>query len=173
MNSTHIRLRLQQVDAVNINGIAIAVNRDGQRQCHRGLSGGYRYDKRHERLAGDGVLAGAKAGEGEEREVDGIQHEFDAHEHANGVALAQGDEEADAKEDRPDDEKVIDSPAHASASSASSCGVRASIIAPTRAAVSSTEATSNGRTQVVSNASPRSAAESPGPPPVASGHAVS
>src|SRR3970282_3044660 len=69
MNSTHIGLRLQQVDPVDIDRGAVSVHRNRQGEGHGGLCRSNRDDEGNERMASDGTPAFAEARECEQREV--------------------------------------------------------------------------------------------------------
>src|SRR6185369_3427285 len=100
--------------------------------------------KHDEGLTGDWPVAHSETRKRDQRQVHRVQHQLDTHQHADRVAFAQRDAKAQRKKDCADREEVLDADAHASASSASSWGVRASMIEPTSAAVRSTDAISKG-----------------------------
>jgi hypothetical protein len=80
----------------------VAVNRDHQREADRGLGRGDR-DGKNTNITpvSSGIRVGAVAPEGDEIEVRGIQHQFDAEQDEDGVACAtRRADQADAEQGR-------------------------------------------------------------------------
>src|SRR5207247_1055483 len=83
---------LEQVDVVDAGRRALAEDDHQDAEADDHLGGGHHHDEEGEDLA---VEVAGGAGEGEEREVDGVEHQLDAHEHHDGVAAHQHPDHAD------------------------------------------------------------------------------
>src|SRR5439155_4813234 len=97
--------------------------------------------------------------EGDEVHVGGVEDQLDAHQDADGVAARDHGHHPQGEQGGADDEEVRQPYArHSSTASESSLiSLRAMITAPTSAASSTTEATSNGNRKSVRKAVPSAA----------------
>src|SRR3954471_14126982 len=77
---------LEQVGVVDRGGPSGPVDRHDDREADDDLRGG---DDHHEERDDLAVDAPVRAGEGDQRQVDRVEHQFDAHEHDDGVAPHQ------------------------------------------------------------------------------------
>ncbi len=91
------RLPLHQVDVFGRHGRAASVDGDDQSQADGRFRGGDGEDDDGERLAGDQRRRHV-APEGHQVDVDGVQHQLDAHQNGDGVAAAEHAIQADAEE---------------------------------------------------------------------------
>src|SRR3982750_2006648 len=102
-------LPLEQINLVNEDRLAVAVERDDEAEADGRLGGGDDDDEDREDLAGDGVQAPLLlqvAREGDEVEVRRVQDQLDRHEDDDDVAARQHAGHADGEEQRPDDEEL-------------------------------------------------------------------
>ena len=68
------------------------------------LGGG---DHHHEEREDDAVEVAPHVGEGDQRQVDRVEHQLDAHEHHDGVAAHQEADRADAEQQRGQHQVVV------------------------------------------------------------------
>src|SRR5437868_2077761 len=77
-------LKSQHARIVNVERLAVAEDGDDDAKPDCGLGGGDRHHDEDEELARHVAVV---AGEGDESQVNGVEHQLDAHEHGDGVAL--------------------------------------------------------------------------------------
>src|SRR5450759_2651583 len=139
-----------RVVLVNERRLLVPEYRNDDRQAHRGLGRGDGYDQQrnHRRVR---LERGHEGAEGEDGQVDGVEHQLDRHQHADRIAAGEEAEGSDGEEQARKDQVGVERIAHRR----SSLGLpgswllgsrRARYTAPTTAAVSRTLTTSNGRT---------------------------
>src|SRR5215207_2973751 len=87
---------LEQVDVVDRDRRALAEDGDKDAEADHDLGGGHHHHEEGQHLAVQGAVG---LGEGDERQVDRVQHQLDAHEHHDGVAPDQHSGHADAEQD--------------------------------------------------------------------------
>src|SRR5579884_132619 len=156
-SSTCARSALQEIDVVGRRALAAAEDRNDDRQSDRDLRGCDDQREEDEDLSADVV---EHPREGHERQVGGVQHQLDAHEHHEDVAAQQQTDRADGEEQRGEHEVVVARHGHrAGTSSVSSAGAsigggrwllrRASATPPTTAMTSSTAVSSKGQRKSV------------------------
>src|SRR5579875_2667480 len=92
-------LALQRVQLVNVHVVARAEDRDDDRQPHHHLCCGHRQHQKDEHPALNRV---EEVGEGDEREVDGVEHQLDGHKHDQWIAPDDDACRADGEEDGAD-----------------------------------------------------------------------
>src|SRR5438552_5270816 len=125
---------LQLVDLVEVGTVDVAVDEKDDRQPDTDLGGRDGDDEEREHLARHG------AGERRERDqvdVHRVQHELDAHEHEHRVTAGDDAIGAGAEQERAEDQELLEGHRQS---------LRAMTTAPTSAARSSIETTSNGTT---------------------------
>src|SRR5690348_9502639 len=95
---------LQQVHVVHLDRVAPAVERDDQGEAHGDFRGGVSHHQE-----GDGVAAhgAAVAGQGDEVQVGGVEHELDAHEDHQRVAADEHARDADGEQQEGDEEDRV------------------------------------------------------------------
>src|SRR5260370_26455502 len=103
-----------QVDLVNVECLARAEEGDDDGEADGGLGCGYDHHEEDEDLALDLV---PQMGEGDEGQVDGVEHQLDRHEDGDDVALDEERCDADGEEDGGEDQVVSDGYHRASGSS--------------------------------------------------------
>ena len=81
---------------VNINDVLGAIDGHDQRQAYGHFGGGDGHYKDHEGLSVDQLVI---VGEGDENQVCGVEHQFQAHEDHNGILAQQKADDADDEED--------------------------------------------------------------------------
>ena len=133
------RSMLHGADLTDVERPTAAKNGDQNRQADGSFGGG---DHDHEKCRGmaDHVLLLAR--EGEERQVGGVQHQLDAHEHHQGIAANQNAKHPHAEQDRRENQVMV------GGYHERFFQIRdlATTTAPTIATSSKRETTSNGRT---------------------------
>src|SRR5215207_230714 len=87
---------LEQVDVVDRDRRALAEDGDEDAEADHDLGGGDHHDEEGQHLA---VERAVGLGEGDERQVDRVQHQLDAHEDHDGVAPDQHPGHADGEQD--------------------------------------------------------------------------
>src|SRR5215210_5360352 len=100
-------LVLQQVDVLDLDGVAQAVDRDHDRQPDGRLGGGDGHDEDREHLAGQLLRGVDVAGERDHHDVDRVQHQLDREQDADGIAPRERAVHPDAKEDDRQHEEVL------------------------------------------------------------------
>src|SRR5439155_3008895 len=128
------RSALHEVDLVAVDRGAVAVDEQHDRQAHADLGGGHRDREEGEDLSGDRRLPAVVGAEGDKVDVHGVEDQLDRHEDEHAVLAGEHAVDADREQDRAEEEKLTQK--HQSR--------LAITMAPTRAASSSTETTSNG-----------------------------
>src|SRR4051812_31512823 len=101
---------LHDVDVLNRDGSAIAVEHDEDRQSDRGFGGRDRQHDQGEDLAGDVAQMGR---EGDEVDVDGEQDQLDRHQDDDHVLAVEKDAENAEREQHGGDGQVVVQPDHA------------------------------------------------------------
>src|SRR5581483_10635145 len=86
----------EQADVVGGGALAPPEDRHDQRQADHDLGRRHHQGEEHEDLPADVV---EHTGEGDEGQVHGVEHQFDAHEHDQGVAPDEQADGADAEDD--------------------------------------------------------------------------
>src|SRR3989440_8438535 len=157
-------LLAEQVGFLHVDGAEGLVDgeHDGERDGRLGRSQHDHEDREH--LPGDLSRALHVMIEGDEDHVGGVEDQLDAHEDPHRVAPGDHRHHAEREQHRADDQEMGQADARHS-STVSECSLislRAMITAPTSAASSTTEATSNGsrksaRRKTYSPATPRKA----------------
>src|SRR3954451_18091904 len=99
----HSRSVLEQVGVVDRGGPAGPVDRHDDREADHDLSGG---DDHHEEGDDLAVDRAGRAGEGDQGQVDRVEHQLDAHEDDDRVAPHQHADGADGEQDRREHEVV-------------------------------------------------------------------
>src|SRR5690606_239176 len=99
-SAIYCHLPFQQVDLVDVDLCLPAGDHQDDRKAHGGFRGGHRHDEHSEDLP-QGLVRG-EAGEGDQVDVDAVQHQLDAHQHPDSVGLGQRAVDAQAEHDRPD-----------------------------------------------------------------------
>src|SRR5207244_6846704 len=162
---------LQQVDLIDIDGLSVPVDQDDDRQADPDLCRRDGDHEQREHLPGELVEVRR---EGDQVDVHRVQHQLDRHQHEDRVAPGQDSIHARGEEHRSEDQEERETdrggqdgghhrrtpsrgvtvgsrrPSSGTRRSGGSPGpssFRAMTTAPTRAASSRTETTSNGRTK--------------------------
>ena len=104
-NEKRERLVLQEVDLVDVEGLACAEKGNDDGEADGGFGSRYNHDEEDKDLAG---YLMPHVRERDEGEVHGVQHELDRHEDRDNVALDEEGGDANAKQDRGEDEVVGD-----------------------------------------------------------------
>ncbi len=92
MNSE--RLVLQNTRIIHIDRLAVAEKCDDDAEADGGFGGGYAHDHKNKKLAGH---VGVITRKGDECQVDGVEHQLDAHKHPDRVALKNYTDSADGE----------------------------------------------------------------------------
>src|SRR2546430_3487975 len=152
-------LLAEQVGFLQVDGAEGRVDgeHDGERDGRLGRSQHDHEDREH--LPGDLSRALHVMIEGDEVHVGGVEDQFDAHEDPHRVAPGDHRHHAEREQRRADDEEMGQANGgHSSTvSECSLISLRAMITAPTSAASSTTETTSNGSRKSVRKAVPSAA----------------
>src|SRR5438876_1717206 len=90
----------EQVDVLEIQRLAVAVNGEDDREADGGLGGRDRHHEEHEYLAGDAEPLRQR----HEREVYGVEHQLDAHEDHDRVPTQQHAGDAQREQHGRDEE---------------------------------------------------------------------
>src|SRR3990172_4555132 len=98
-------LPLHHVEGVDVQGVAVAVESDHDRETHRRLRRRHHDDKEDQHLA---VECPRRPGEGDEGEVHAVQHELHAHQHRDHVPAEEDAERPEGEEHEAQDERVMD-----------------------------------------------------------------
>ena len=93
----------------HVQRAALTEERDCEGESDRGLARGDRDDEHGEDLPGQ---VREPAGERDQVQVDGVQHELDRHEDREEVAPHEHAEEADREEEERDNQVVVDRDVH-------------------------------------------------------------
>src|SRR5690348_4163375 len=133
------RLPLQELHVPGIERLAVAKHRDEDCQADDGFGGGDRHDEEDDDLP---FQRAEKSREGDEREIDGIEHELDRHEDHDDVAPYDDAGDADREQHRAQNQIVFQRRRR------HRC-LCASATAPTIATSSRTDAISNGSAKSV------------------------
>src|SRR5215210_7406371 len=88
-------LKSQNARVVHVERLAVAEDGDDNPEPHGGLGGRDRHHDEDEELPRH---VSEVAGEGDERQVHGVEHQLDAHEHLDGVALDDDADHADGEQ---------------------------------------------------------------------------
>src|SRR5205814_5561725 len=112
VTSTLRLLELQRVELVDVDRGAAAKDGDEDGETHGGLGGGGGDDEEHRRVAGKEashrrVRDQWEAREGQEGEIDRVEHQLDAHEDDDRVAPHDHAGGAEREEQRRQDEVVL------------------------------------------------------------------
>src|SRR5882762_8355041 len=92
--TTDHKLKLQNTRIVHIQRFPITKDGNDDSQTHCGLGGGDSHHNEDKQLSGNVMI---KARESHKRQIHGIQHQLDAHEHRNHITLDQHAHYADRK----------------------------------------------------------------------------
>src|ERR1043166_173049 len=92
-----------------MRGLAFAIECDNQSEANRNFGCRHRDDEEDHDLA---VQVVVETRESDEREVRGVEHEFEAHVHHEQVAPHDDTEHAEAEEKRADNEVMFETDAH-------------------------------------------------------------
>src|ERR1700752_3054256 len=76
------RSKLERVHFVDVERFAVSEYRDDDRESNRSFGGGYGHHDEDKQLA---VYVAKEAGERDQREVSGVQHELNAQKYRDGV----------------------------------------------------------------------------------------
>src|SRR2546430_8716550 len=136
----------QEVGLFHVDGAEGLVDGEHDGEAHRRLGRGQHDDEDAEDLPGE--LRGAldEVVEGDEVHVRGVQDQLHAHQDADRVPPGDHGHHAEREQDGADDEEMGQADGgHVDSSEVSLISLRAITTAPTSAASSTTEATSNGR----------------------------
>ena len=95
---------LHGADLTDVERPTAAENGDQNRQADGSFRGG---DHDHEKCRGMTNHVLLLACEGEERQVGGVQHQLDAHEHHQGIAANQNAEHPHAEQDRRENQVMV------------------------------------------------------------------
>ena len=87
-------------EGVAVDGVLAAGDADDHRQADAGLGGGDGDGEQRRQLAPQRLVAGQRAAEADEAEVDGVEHDLDAHEHEEEVAARQHHDQAEREQRR-------------------------------------------------------------------------
>src|SRR5580692_7619122 len=142
---------LQLVELIDRGRRSPAKDRDHDAQTDGDLGG---RDDHHEEDDGLTTDVVQRPRERDEGEVDGVQHQFDAHEHDERRTPGQESEGADAEEPGGQDEIPRGGDVHAASSLATGRSRRASKTAPTTAMMSNAAVASKAKRYVVKTAVP-------------------
>src|SRR5215204_4106956 len=88
-------LKSQEARVVDVERFAVTEDGDDDAETHGGFGGRDRHHDEDEELPRH---VAEVTGEGDERQVDGVEHQLDAHEHLDGVALDDDADHADGEE---------------------------------------------------------------------------
>src|SRR5215207_5402968 len=127
---------LQLVDAIEVRTPEVAVDQEHDRQADPHLGGGDRDDEEREDLSRDLLR---ERGERDQVDVDGVEHQLDREQDQDAIAAGEHAVDAAAEEECAEDEVLVQR---------HSQSLRAMTTAPTSAASSSIETTSNGTTKL-------------------------
>src|SRR5215469_11526886 len=94
-------LEFQQVDLVHVERLARTEDGDDDGEAYGGFGGSDDHHKKDEDLSGDLV---PHMREGDEGEVDRVEHQFDRHEDGDDIALDEKTGDADGKEHGGEDQ---------------------------------------------------------------------
>src|SRR5690242_15101122 len=101
---TERRLPAHQINLADINRVPAPIDGDDHRQRDSGLGGGHGDDEDGEDLASQANAQGSLVDEArcepDESDVDGVEHDLDAHQNADRVAAAQRAKQANAEQNR-------------------------------------------------------------------------
>jgi hypothetical protein len=120
-----------QVELVEVDASAVAVDGQDDRQTDADLGGGHGDDEQGEHLARDVAVHGR---EGDQVDVHGVEDQLDRHQHGHAVPTGDHAVDADGEQEGAEQEELVEQHGQS---------LRAITMAPMRAAVSSTEMTSN------------------------------
>src|SRR6185437_15568232 len=98
-------LVLHKIDLIDVQGLSCAEESDDDGKTDGGLRGGDDHDKEDEDLPFDAM---PHVREGDEGQVDGVEHQLNRHEDRDDVALDEEGANADREQDRCEDEVVSD-----------------------------------------------------------------
>src|SRR5438105_12027742 len=112
VTSTLRLLQLQRVELVDVDGSAAAEDGDDDGQSDGGLGGGGGDDEEHRRVPGEEashrrIRHQGKAREGKEGEIDGVEHQLDAHQDDDRVPPQDHAGGAEREQQRRQDEVVL------------------------------------------------------------------
>jgi hypothetical protein len=88
---------LQRVHLVNVQRVAVLENRKDDRQSDSGFRGCYNHDEKREDMP---IYLLELIGKRNKAQVNGIQHQFDGHEHRDDVAAEEKAGDSKDKQDR-------------------------------------------------------------------------
>src|SRR3989442_398672 len=94
-----------QAGVLHVGREAPAEQRDDDGEPDGGLGRGHRHDEEDEHLTGHRLVV---VREGDERQVDRIEHQLDAHQDDDGVASDQHADAADREQERGDEQEELD-----------------------------------------------------------------
>src|SRR5262245_29127 len=134
---------------VGVQRLALAEQRDHNRQANRRFGGGDRHHEEHDDLA---VHRSQLAPEGDEAQVHGVQHDLDRQQNRDDIASDEDAGRADRTQHRREDQVVVER-WHQRGS------LRASTTAPTMATRMSSEVTSNANAYSVKSDRPMASTE--------------
>src|SRR5262245_25241532 len=136
-------------EGLGIERLPVAEQADDQRQADGGLGGGHGHDEEGDDLAVDVALLPP---EGDEREVDGVEHDLHRQQQRDQVAAQEHPCRADGEEQARQRQVVANRHVHSSR-------FRASTTAPTMATMIRMEVTSNASVYLLNSTWPSVATE--------------
>src|SRR3989442_282508 len=104
---------LQEVRVVDVRALALAEDRDDDRETDHALRRGHHHREERQHLAGQVPV---QAGERDQREVHGVELQLDRHEDHQRVPAHQHPDRADREQDRRERQEVGDRRAHGTGS---------------------------------------------------------
>src|SRR5713226_7921433 len=97
-------LEFEEVDALDIEGLAIARDQNDDAEADGRFRGGHDDDEEDEDLAVELVERLAESHEGE---IDGVEHQLDGHEDGDDIALEDEGNDAESEENGAEDQVVV------------------------------------------------------------------
>src|SRR5205823_14200355 len=93
-----------QVELVGVDAGLVAEDEQDDGQAHADLDGGHEDHEQGEDLAHHRVAEGA---EGDQVDVDGVEHQLDRHQHQHRVAAGEDAVYADAEQHRGEKQELV------------------------------------------------------------------
>src|SRR4051794_21714913 len=90
-------LVFHRIDVIDVECRAILEHRQNDRQAYRRFGGRHHHHEEREEMAGDFLVL---IGESYEAQVNGIQHQLDAHEYRDDIAPEEEARDAEGEKDR-------------------------------------------------------------------------
>src|SRR6266851_3205966 len=91
----------EQIHVLQADRLLVAIDGENDREAHGGLGGGHRHHEEHEYLPADPQ----RLRERDERQIDGVEHQLDAHEDHDRIAAQQDAGDAEREQHRGDRER--------------------------------------------------------------------